>query len=54
MFRTTFIFVLLVQLLVWSLVILFIYALVFNPEAIGGTVAKIILGFQNVLGGVDG
>lgn len=50
MFRLTFLFIVAVQLSIFFLAGCLVYAIVFNPEAIGATFAKIIIGFQQAFG----
>lgn len=47
----TFVFIILLRLVALMLAVAFLYALVFQPDAIGATVAHIILGFQNAMKG---
>lgn len=47
----TFTFIILMRLAALVLVGAFIYALIFQPDAIGAAVAHIILGFQNAMKG---
>jgi hypothetical protein len=51
MFRFTAMFVILMQTVTVGLAIACVYALVFHPESVGATVAKIIVGFQNTMKG---
>lgn len=50
MFRMTFLMVFAVQISILFLAGVLVYSLVFNPEAIGATFAKIIIGFQQAFG----
>ncbi|MDJ1632296.1 hypothetical protein [Rhizobium rhizogenes] len=51
MIRFTFLFIFAIQIASVVLFGVFVWALVFHPEAIGAAVAKIIVGFQQTMAG---
>jgi len=47
--RPFFAFIFIMQLIIWGLAFLFLWAVIFYPELIGETVARIVNGFRQAI-----